>query len=492
MAEVLVIDDDFMICEMIEDIITDLGHRCRTARSLKQGLALAEAGNYDVIFQDVYLADGVGLDVLSRLKQAPGKPEVIVITGAGDPDVAERAMRLGVWDFVAKPLDLQSVIAPFERAVEYRRQGGGASRRGHVDRQGIAGSSPLMRALLDTVVLAGESGASVLVTGETGTGKELAARAIHQNSPRRREPFVVVDCASLPETLVESTLFGHVKGAFTGADQAREGLVKQADGGTLFLDEIGELPFPMQRSFLRVLEERTFRPVGAKTEQTSDFRLVAATNRDLDALVRQGDFRKDLLYRIRSFSIELPPLRERVDDIQDILELHMSRLESAGRFMSKDFSPEFMLALKGYSWPGNVRELVQCLERALAAAHADKTLYLKHLPDEVRISYAKTLVRKEDGASAEPVPNRSESNGTLPPEAFRASHVHSPPSLDVASGMPTWSGYREEVVSQAEREYFERLMQATGGGIKQSCSVAGVSRARLYQILQKHDIKRPR
>jgi two-component system NtrC family response regulator len=208
----------------------------------------------------------------------------------------------------------------------------------------------------------------VLITGETGTGKELFARAIHANSPRAAQPFVVVDCASLPETLVESILFGHVKGAFTGADKAREGLVALADGGTLFLDEVGELPFSMQRAFLRVLEDRTFRPVGSKTERSSDFRLVAATNRQLEAMVERGEFRKDLLFRIRSFSIELPALRERSEDIPEIVALQMEKLAAAGRFGRKDFSPEFMEALTAYPWPGNVRELVQCLERSLAAA----------------------------------------------------------------------------------------------------------------------------
>ena len=526
MAHVLVIDDDLMICEMLADIVEDLGHRCDTARTLEEGLALAEAGQYDVVFQDVYLADGTGLDILQRLKDSPGRPQVVVITGSGEAKVAERAMREGVWDFVAKPLDLGSVTGPLERALKYREEQGGRAPRVRVKREGIAGSSPLMRALLDNVALAGESGASVLITGETGTGKELFARAIHANSPRAGGAFVVVDCASLPETLVESTLFGHVKGAFTGADKAREGLVGLADGGTLFLDEVGELPFAMQRSFLRVLEEHTYRPVGSKTELHSDFRLVAATNRNLEEMVERAEFRKDLLFRIRSFSIDLPPLRERPEDVEEIITTHMSRLVEQGRFPAKPFSPEFVHALSAYPWPGNVRELVQCLERSLAAARNERTLFLMHLPEEVRISYARTLVRRDgppapgsaapeprggtergvarltgndgytprfaaDSAPARPAPEtQTASPGPVAPSMAGAEASPSAKPGPVTAPRGTWSEYREEAVSRAELAYFERLLAATGGEVKRCLEIAGVSRARLYQIMQKHGLSR--
>ena len=486
MANVLIIDDDHMVREMLCDMVQEQGHRCVMAGSLAQGLAEAEARPYDVVFQDVYLPDGTGLDILPRLLDSPGRPEVIVITGAGDAQVAERAMREGAWDFVAKPLDLAAVSAPLARAVRYREDKRARRDDRTILRKGIAGSSALMRALMHTVALAGESGASVLITGETGTGKELFARAIHANSPRAAQPFVVVDCASLPETLVESILFGHVKGAFTGADKAREGLVALAHGGTLFLDEVGELPFSMQRAFLRVLEDRTFRPVGSKTEQSSDFRLVAATNRQLEAMVERGEFRKDLLFRIRSFSIELPPLRERSEDIPEIVALQMEKLAAGGRFGRKDFSPEFMEALTAYPWPGNVRELVQCLERSLAAAGPESVLYLKHLPDEVRVSYARTLVNR-DGPSLPlaPAPPSGQGQGGTPPGP--APSAPAPPQAD-ADG--PWADYREAVVGVAEREYFSRLLRRTGGDVRRCCAEAGVSRARLYQILQKHGLSR--
>lgn len=486
MANVLVIDDDQMICEMVADIVQDVGHSCDSAQTLRAGLAKALSGRYDVVFQDVYLSDGMGLDLLPQLKEAPGGPEVIIITGAGETHVAERAMREGAWDFVAKPLDLDGVLGPLERALQYRGERHGSAAKKAVRREGIAGSSPLIRALLSTVAMAGESGASVLITGETGTGKELFARAIHANSPRATKAFVVVDCASLPENLVESILFGHVKGAFTGADKARDGLVMLANGGTLFLDEVGELPFAMQRSFLRVLEGQTFRPVGSKTELSSDFRLVAATNRHLDEMVERGEFRKDLLYRIRSFSIEVPPLRERVEDIEEIITEHMNRLAGQGRFQVKDFSPEFVHALSSYPWPGNVRELVHCLERSLATAHADRTLFLTHLPENVRVSYARTLVNRE--GISKPYP------GTVPDNelVFVPSRTGDTQGAGPLQGVPaeSWGAFRDRAVGYAEREYFERLLAFTHGNVRESCAIADVSRARLYQILQKHELKR--
>ncbi len=471
MARVLVIDDDLLISEMIADIAADLGHACETAGSLGKGLELARAGNVDVVFLDVFLPDGSGLDALGELTALPAAPEVIVITGAGEDTVAERAIRGGAWDFVQKPLSLKSVTSPLKRALSYRREKGAGLPPEALKRTGIAGDGPAMRALLGQVALAAESGAAVLVSGETGTGKELIARAIHDNSARAAGPFVVVDCASLPGSLVESILFGHVRGAFTGADKDREGLVALADGGTLFLDEVGELPFAMQKAFLRVLEEHTFRPVGAKAERESDFRLVAATNRDLEAMARTGQFREDLLFRLRSLHIAVPPLRERPEDIAGIMRLHLVRMARRDRMPEKDFSPEFLDALAAYPWPGNVRELVQGLEMALAAARRDPTLYLKHLPDPVRLHYARSLVRREGNGQG----------GPAPVAAGQGAGAWTP---------APWSDFRQAALDAAERDYFSRILDAASGDVRRACALAGVSRARLYQMLQKHGITR--
>jgi DNA-binding NtrC family response regulator len=470
MSKVLIIDDDAMICEMLDEFAAELGHESSTARNLQSGLDLAVRESFDVVFLDVFLPDGSGLDAVRKLRECPSHPEVIVVTGHGDEDKAEVAMRLGAWSYVEKPLTWSNVVRPLERALKYRREERTPKSGDSIKRDGIAGASPLIRAVLDTVALAADSDASVLISGETGTGKELIARAIHANSPRSSGTFVIVDCASLPENLVESILFGHVKGAFTGADKDREGLVKQADGGTLFLDEVGELPYPLQRSFLRVLEQRAFRPVGSKSEEQSDFRLVSATNRNLDEMVELKRFRKDLLFRIRSFHIDLPPLRERDEDIDGIVRHHLGRISRKLGVVEKDISPEFMDALRAYEWPGNVRELVNSVERAMAAAHNAPTMYLKHLPEDIRASYARTLVRK-NGERENPEPGRRrivESGGVA----------------------PTWSEYRERAMSEAEMKYFGGLLTENAGDVRRTCKTAGVSRARLYQILKKHGMSR--
>jgi two-component system NtrC family response regulator len=362
------------------------------------------------------------------------------------------------------------VTDPLQRALKSRREEHSVKGSETIRRDGIAGSSPLIRAVLDTVGMAADSDAGVLISGETGTGKELIARAIHANSPRRSKPFVVVDCAALPENLVESILFGHVKGAFTGAETAREGLVKQANGGTLFLDEVGELPFSMQRAFLRVLEQRAFRPVGAKQEEQSDFRLVSATNRDLGELVNMRRFRKDLLFRIRSFHIDVPPLRERPEDIEAIVRHHMERIGVRLGVALKGLSPEFLDALSAYPWPGNVRELVNSIERAQAAARNAPTMYLKHLPEDIRAAYARTLVRR--GGEAE--------------DGYGGAGL----SVREDDPTPTWAEFREKAMAEAERRYFGKVLADLGGDVKKTCSTAGVSRARLYQILKKNGMSR--
>jgi two-component system NtrC family response regulator len=257
------------------------------------------------------MPDGNGLDYLPSLREASSSPEVIIITGAGDPDGAELAIKSGAWDYVQKgATSIKDMMLPLTRAMEYIKEKRTKRPPIVLKRAGIAGDSRAIRECLDLVSQAASSQTSVLLTGETGTGKELFARAIHENSSRASKSMVVVDCTALPDTLVEGLLFGHEKGAFTGADKTQEGLIQQADGGTLFLDEIGELPLTVQKTFLRVFAGTPFSTDGGQKERESDFRLVAATNRDLEQMVREGQFRQDLLYRLKAFSIELPPLRE--------------------------------------------------------------------------------------------------------------------------------------------------------------------------------------
>jgi two-component system NtrC family response regulator len=309
------------------------------------------------------------------------------------------------------------------------------------------------------------SDANVLVTGETGTGKELFAWAVHQNSRRSNKNFVVVDCASLPETLVESVLLGHRKGAYTGADRSQEGLIKQADKGTLFLDEVGELPLSIQKSFLRVLHERKFRPVGGSQELRSDFRLVAATNRDLDGQVKKGKFREDLLFRLRTLVVDLPPLKAIRGDMREMVLHYLDKLCSRYGAETKGISPGFWQVLHSYEWPGNVRELVQALERAIVAAQDEPTLFPKHLPHHIRIEVAKDAL---------------ESGSTL----FRKGEG----MADSGSELPTIQEVRERVIAEAERKYLSQLIDITGKDIREACAISGLSRSRLYTLLKKYNI----
>jgi two-component system, NtrC family, response regulator len=465
MAKVLIVDDDPMMCDLLSGVVKSAGHDVAYAFTLGEGLRETIRGRYDVVFLDVQMPDGNGLDIIDQVREAPSAPEVIIMTGTGDLDGAELAIKSGAWDYLEKPSSIQSMLLPLVRALQYREQkhagshGDGARA---LDRCGIIGNSPPMRAALDQLAQAADSDLNVLIQGETGTGKELFALGIHNNSARAQEPFVILDCSALPETLVESMLFGHDRGAFTGADRAKEGLIKQADGGTLFLDEVGELPLALQKAFLRVLQERRFRPLGGKREIQSNFRLVAATNRDLGWMTEQGLFRNDLLFRLRSFVVQLPPLREHPDDIKDLALHYVARFCQRHSMITKGFSPECLEALRAYQWPGNVRELINSLETAMIAARYESTLFAKHLPQPIRIHLIKSSLTGKDA-----VPNsRREGRDQL------------------REPLPLFRDYRETL----EQQYLQKLMALSTGSIKQACAISGLSRSRLYELLKHHQV----
>ena len=326
MENILVVDDDAEICDAISSAVERMGHNPVCALTLDAGLKKARSGSFSVILLDVRLPDGDGLEALPELQKNSPSPEVIIMTGYGDPDGAELAIKNGAWDYLEKPISVKAIRLALSRALQYQKEKKQRVGPKSLDRGGIVGNSPALRECLDLVAHGAAMDINVLVTGETGTGKEIFASSIHENSPRAAENFVVVDCTALPKNLVESVLFGHEKGAYTGADSAKDGLIKQADKGTLFLDEIGELSLGVQKKFLRVLQERSYRPVGSKMEYKSDFRLIAATNKDLDSLVEMGLFREDLLFRIRTLTIALPPLKKRREDIKPLALHHISRL----------------------------------------------------------------------------------------------------------------------------------------------------------------------
>jgi two-component system NtrC family response regulator len=355
-----------------------------------------------------------------------------------------------------------------ERVLDYREKKQSSSKTVALKRQGIVGNSAPLRACLDVLAQASTSDANVLIMGETGTGKELFAWAIHENSARSNHNFVVVDCAALPETLVESTLFGHVRGAFTGADKARDGLIKHADQGTLFLDEIGELSMSIQKAFLRVLQERRFRPVGGSQEVSSDFRLIAATNRDIEGMAQKGTFREDLLYRLRTLSLELPPLRNCREDIKDLVLHYVAKFCAQYDVPMKGFSPDFFVLVQNYDWPGNVRELIQSLEKAVVTAKDEPTLYRKHLPQHIRIQAARAAV---------------EQKGSPTPDPDELGNSEELPALDKA---------REAGLARIEKEYLVALLRRTNGDMKAACRVSGLSRSRLYALLNKHRVLQSR
>ena len=465
MRRVLIIDDDDLMCHMLSELVRHKGHEPVCAFTLKDGLRLAAQQEFALIFLDVMLPDGNGLDAIPVLRTLHSNPEIVIITGSGDPDGAELAINQGAWDYIEKTSSISQMALPLTRALQYW-EGKQAHRQPvALKLEGLVGSSPPMQACLDLLAKAAASDVNVLIHGATGTGKEIFARTIHLNSSRAQKNFVVVDCAALPENLVESALFGYEKGAFTGADKASSGLIAQAHGGTLFLDEVGELPECMQKAFLRVLQERSFRPIGGKQEVKSDFRLLAATNRDLIEMVQQGGFRKDLFFRLRSLVINLPPLKERIGDIIDLALHHIKILCKRQGLGPKGFSPEFLQALLAYDWPGNVRELWNALETALAAAHLEPTLFPQHLPPYIRARLARASIRLKParGASRE---GKAEQAGALAP-------------LDEV---------RKTALAKVEKRYLQDLLRQAQGDIKAACRISGLSRPRLYSLLKQYHI----
>jgi two-component system NtrC family response regulator len=469
MASILIIDDDDLMVSTLELMIRRLGHEAASSGSLGEGVGMSSSEDFDVVFLDVRMPDGNGLEAISAIAEAPSRPEVIIITGFGEPDGAELAIKSGAWDYLEKGSSVKEMTLSLERALQYRREKKARSLKQSVcalKREDIYGNSPKLMACLNLLAQAAGSDANILITGETGTGKELFAQAIHRNSPRADRNFVVVDCAALPETLAESLLFGHEKGSFTGAEKTREGMISQAHGGTLFLDEVGELPLSLQKTFLRVLQERRFRPLGSAREVESDFRLVAATNRNLEEMAARHQFRSDLLFRLRSFAIDLPPLRERTEDIKEIARTQLDRLCECYGLPSKGFSPEFCETLMAYHWPGNVRELANTLVRAFATARFEPTIYPKHLPPDIRVHIMRNCVGRTP----------SKEDGDRPGEPPRR--------------LPKFQDYRETVYAEAEKHYLHDLMSLAEESIPEACRLSGLSQSRLYALLKKHRIER--
>ena len=369
-TRVLLVEDDPEMLEMVREYLESEGYAVVAVGRATEAMATLRRESCDAVVTDLRMPDGDGMEVLRIARETQGDAPTILITAFGTIETAIQAIREGAYDYVTKPFALEEISLLLEKALEARqlREENRRLREVATDRyrfDNLLGSSPSMQTVFSRIRQAAPSDVNVLITGESGTGKELVAKALHFNSARAKRPFVPINCAAVPAGLLESELFGHVKGAFTGAVGSRRGLFREANGGTLFLDEIGDMAPELQAKLLRVIEDRTVRPVGSDERLPLDVRLIAATNQDLPARILAGQFRDDLYYRLAVIPIQLPPLRERKDDIPLLAGHFLRRATGAAGKAISGFTPEAMAALLRHGWPGNVRELENVVERAV-------------------------------------------------------------------------------------------------------------------------------
>ncbi len=454
-TSILIVDDEPDMVELLRRTVSrELGWSVLSAGSGKEALQLEQDSSPDLVLLDIKMPDMDGMEVLGILRQRPDPPTVVMMTAYGVIELAVESIRRGAYDFITKPFDYTRLVHTLRQAMEHRRllrENMTLRRlvRGKETFQGMVGTSPVMLRLFETIQTAAPSDVTVLITGESGTGKELVARAIHNLSPRAEAPFVAVNCPALPGNVLESELFGYVKGAFTDARQDRKGLFQEAEGGTLFLDEIGDLPQDLQAKLLRVLQEKEIKPLGQNRSLKVDVRILASTNRDLGKSISEGKFREDLYYRLRVVSLHLPPLRERMEDVpllaKHFLDKHGPKLGREGLSLT----PEAMESLLSHDWPGNVREL------------------------ENRIQQAMILAR-----------SKSINRSLLFPEP--------------AQGQTEWPSvqhlpYKEaklRIIRHFHRNYFSRLLEEHKGNVTRAAEACGLERQALQQLLRRFGISR--
>jgi DNA-binding NtrC family response regulator len=440
-TRVLVVDDEQSVAQIIARMAEQLGHHAEIASSVDEALQQLAQSPFDVVLTDLRMPGRDGVELLQCVRNESPDLPVVVITGQATIDSAMEAIKGGAYDYLAKPLQLDMLGALLRRAIEKKRM---AEEVRHLQREirrqtlveDIVGKSPQMLEVYKTLQRVAPSRTSVLVLGESGTGKELIARKLHERSPRNAQRFIPVNVSAIPEGLLESELFGHVRGAFTGASTTRRGLFDEAHLGTLFLDEIGDLSLPLQAKLLRVIQEHRLKPVGGNEEHEVDVRLVGATHRDLEDMVRRGLFREDLYYRLNVVSISLPPLRERREDIPMLVEHFLRKLERETAKAAPAISLEAARMLEAYSWPGNVRELENVVERAvLLSTHGVIT------PD------------------------------TLPPRVAAAG-----------SGAPESGFVRLDAMIE---HYVERILEHTSGNRTRAAQILGISRRTLHRMAER-------
>lgn len=383
-TNVLIVDDEENARRNIGEYLTAKGYEVTGAGTLKEARDFINTGVGDVILLDVQLPDGYGPNLLYEVNSLAARPPIIVITGYGDIEMAVDVMKNGAHDFLTKPINMQHLEQSIERAQEIvtMRRELAYLREKQSNINFIVGKSEKMKTVIEHALRAAQASVSVLITGETGTGKEVLAQFIHRTGPRSSKQFVAINCAAIQPTVLESELFGHEKGAFTGADVRKHGLMEIADSGVLFLDEISKMPLEMQSKLLRAVEEKSIRRVGGTTTNKIDIQIVSASNRDLKKMMKEGEFREDLYYRLKVVDLELPPLRERKEDIPELVGFFMREQNARQGLNISDISPRALQALIAYDWPGNIRELNHVIERAMLFCD-DPVLDINHLPSDV-------------------------------------------------------------------------------------------------------------
>ncbi len=469
MPTVLVVDDDRSVLHTFERSFADTGTRLCTARSAAEGVRQLTECPPDVVILDIMLPDQSGLETYHQIHAHDPKLPVIFITAGGTSGTAIEAMKLGAYDYLVKPLDVNQVRDLVNRAIDNRRamhvpvqlpETGPASDRSDQ----FIGHCPAMQEVFKKIGRVAPHNVTVLIRGETGTGKELVARAIYHHSPRAHGRFLAINMAAVPDTLLESELFGHEKGSFTGAETRRIGRFEQCSGGTLFLDEIGDLSPVVQSKLLRLLQEQRFERVGGGETIKTDVRVIAATNRDLEKMVEEGDFRADLYYRLNGFTIQLPPLRERGDDV---IALIGQFIRQFARDLGKEvvgISPEAMQLMLAYSWPGNIRELQSVVRQALLHANGP-VLLPEFLPEEVRSG------RKPSAATA------ADSQSGLKLESF----------IEEALNNGT-EGLHAASIAVMERYLLARVLERTSGNQSQAAKILGITRGSLRNKIRQYHI----
>jgi DNA-binding NtrC family response regulator len=463
-ATIVIVDDEADMVENCSRILRRAGHRCLTATDPHRALALVESDGPDLLLSDLKMPGMDGLELLRRAHDLDPSLPVIMITAFASIESAVAAVKEGAFDYLPKNFTVDQLQVSVERALRQRHlQLENRHLRDQLQAtfglENVIGRSPAMTRIFELVKKAARSDANILIAGESGTGKELIARAVHANSPRVSQPFVPVDCASLPEQLLESELFGHEKGAFTGAIKTKPGLIEMAHRGTLFLDEIGEMPLALQSKLLRAIQERQVRRVGATSLVSVDARIVCATNRDLREGVTRGQFREDLYYRINVIAISLPPLRERAGDVTLLAHAFLKKF---GQDRITGFDDDALAALEAYAWPGNVRELQNVVERACALADGD-VVKRRDLPEYV-------------------VARESVRSGTPPV----GSDVD--PRQAAMQGVPLVEA-RERWMAVLEGTYLRDLLDRHDGNISAAAKVAGVDRKTFHRLVSKHQIR---